>query len=74
MNIEVNNGRLLINKHDFGEVLREVDGFYVWYPATFTGYLSQEVCAAITDKLKELNAPWQADINAYFDRDFDREE
>jgi hypothetical protein len=52
-----------VNKVNIGELYIEADGFYVFQPAEYkTGYWPEWVLRSIADKLRELNAEWQAEI------------
>ena len=67
MNIEIIDGKLLLNGHHFGEVLRETDGFYVWWPPKEnTGYFSQQLLLSIVVALEQLNAPWTKELDVIF--------
>jgi len=49
-----------------GEFIPEVDGLYVFYPTPkAAGFYSEELLRALADKLKELNAPWQKQMEVY---------
>jgi hypothetical protein len=50
-----------------GEVLRDVDGFYKWWPLHKEGYLDEGVLLEVAHLLKGLNQSWENEINEYFD-------
>ena len=46
-----------------GELCKEVDGYYVWYPDVYRGgYWSEWLLRAIADKLRELNKEWHEQV------------
>ena len=49
-----------------GDLLVEVDGFFVYYPIQNGGAWESHVMRAIADKLDELNKPWQQQIDKHF--------
>ena len=50
-----------------GDILCKEDGFYDWWPIHRNGCLSAAFLRNMADLLDEMNAPWQRDIDAYFD-------
>lgn len=52
-----------------GQLLMEVDGFYVFYPDLNGGFWQEHVLKQLADKLKSLNEKWNAEINEYFNRE-----
>lgn len=62
-NIKTNGGLKL------GEFYREVDGFYVFYPARTSGFYSEEYLGALIFELQQLNAPWKENIRKYFENE-----
>ena len=53
------------NNVDMGIFYQEIDGYFVWLPIQRGGYLPAEMLLAIGNKLVELNAPWDAQVQAY---------
>lgn len=51
------------NGVSIGELLREVDGFFVYYPIQNGGCWESHVMRPIADKMDELNKPWQDQID-----------
>jgi hypothetical protein len=47
-----------------GEILCEVDGYYVFYPELNGGYWSEHILRAIADLLGTMNAEWDAIVQA----------
>ena len=41
-----------------GQILKEVDGFYVFYPNGHDGFWEEHVLRALADLLRDLNLPW----------------
>lgn len=56
----------MCNSVKLGEILREVDGWWVFYPEPGGGFWSADILRSIVTKLDELNAPWERELNAYF--------
>jgi hypothetical protein len=53
-----------------GEFVTDVDGFVYWWPSAkpeHDGHLSPHQLRFLADELDRRNAPWQAQINDYFD-------
>ena len=51
-----------------GEFVADVDGFvYYWPDGSHHGHLSAHHLRWLADELDRRNAPWQAQIDAYFD-------
>ena len=50
-----------------GQILREVDGFFVFYPEQHGGFWPAHMLREVSNKLYELNEPWEKQINDYFD-------
>lgn len=48
------------------DIYQEIDGYYVYGPLNFKGYLSEHHLLKIVEILKELNDPWDRQINEYF--------
>jgi heme/copper-type cytochrome/quinol oxidase subunit 1 len=46
-----------------GLLMKEIDGFYVWYPPENRGGYEPFILRAIADKLDELNKDWKDQIN-----------
>jgi len=58
-----------INGVDLGALVKEVDGFYVWYPNRKQyGFWSAYVLRDLADILDDLNKDYEKEINEYFDR------
>ena len=53
-----------------GELICKEDWFYDWWPPMPSrgGFWSQTDLKQIADKLFELNAPYQAELDAYFSK------
>lgn len=49
-----------------GDIVKEVDGFYVYYPEIRGGYWSSHMMREIADKIDELDAPWQKEMDKYW--------
>jgi hypothetical protein len=46
-----------------GEVYREVDGYYVWWPESAGGgFLDEHFLRSMADKLHELNRQWDEQV------------
>lgn len=63
--------RATVIKHheqDNKDIIPGDDGFYVFWPDRFTGAFSAANLRAIADRLDELNAPWEKEINDYFEK------
>ena len=45
-----------------GEVYREVDGYYVFWPVWSGGSWSEGFCRSMADKLQELNKDWHEQV------------
>lgn len=56
-----------------GHALIKEDGFYDFWPDLKGGFWSAYVLREIADKLDELNAPYEAQINEYFEQERLRE-
>lgn len=55
-----------------GDFLMKEDGFYDWWPNAELGpggFWSAWMLRAMAEKLDELNAPYQAELNAYFEQE-----
>lgn len=58
---------LYCNSVRLGEIIADVDGFLVFFPERERqGFWSEEVLIQLGLKLRELNAPWQKEINDFF--------
>lgn len=52
-----------------GDILKKEDGFYDFWPLKRPGcYWPAHLLRAIADKLDEMNAPWQKEIDDYFSK------
>jgi hypothetical protein len=47
-----------------GEFLMGDDGYYTFWPELRAGYWDQMILASLVQKLKELNDPWDQQIQA----------
>lgn len=54
------------NGAPMGEFYMEVDGYYVWDPQLRGGFIPSEMLRALSDKLDSLNAPWDKQVQEYF--------
>ena len=52
-----------------GEVISGDDGFFAFWPELRGGFWEAHVLRAIADNLDKINAPWEKQIEAYFDND-----
>lgn len=50
------------NNLPVGEIYREVDGFFVFWPYTVTGFYTEQFLREVADKLRELNKEWNETI------------
>lgn len=55
------------NSVKLGEILRDVDGYWYFWPELRGGYWAAPHMRWIADKLDELDAPYEAELKAYFD-------
>lgn len=55
------------NDKHLGELYQEVDGYYVFAPDGQGGWDSRGM-RTIANKLDELNEPYDAEVNAYFEQ------
>jgi len=58
--LETNNGSLV------GKIEPADDGFLYFWPELRAGFWSEELMRDIADKLKELNKPYNDELNQYF--------
>lgn len=49
-----------------GDILQKEDGFYDFWPELRGGYWESSIMREIADKLDALNAPWEKEIDNYF--------
>lgn len=61
-NPEIAYNVFLYNGVELGQFLREVDGFFVFYPNLNGGFWEAWVLNGIAAKLDELNKPWEETI------------
>ena len=54
---------VLSNKVVLGEIFAKEDGFYDFWPDIKGGYWPAWLMRIIADKLDEMNAPWQKQID-----------
>lgn len=52
---------------NIGQLLREVDGYFVFYPEQRGGFWPEHMLIEIAGMLHTINANWNAEINQYFD-------
>jgi hypothetical protein len=45
-----------------GRIYKEIDGFYVWSPASDSGFLNEHVLTAMAKYLAARNAVWEWQI------------
>lgn len=48
------------------DIYQEVDGFYVYGPISFRGFMSSNHLRTIADELDKKNEPWQQHLDYYF--------
>ena len=60
---------VIVNSKRCGELCIKEDGFWDYYleEDNNSGYLPAWFLHAVADKLDELNASWEEDINTYFE-------
>lgn len=58
---------LYMNNVKVGEVYKEVDGYYVFTPVR-GGYWKSHNMREVADFLDNLNAEWDAEVQAYFNK------
>lgn len=66
VNITENLYLVFVLDHYVGRFIRDVDGFFYYDPFHEPGLWSEYHLRLIVDKLKELNAPWNEEIERYF--------
>ncbi len=49
------------------DIIPGPDGFYVFWPERILGAMGAPHLRVIADELDRLNAPWEKQINEYFD-------
>lgn len=49
-----------------GEILREVDGYFYFFPEPMGGFWQSHGMREIADKMDEMNKPWDQEIDLYF--------
>ena len=57
------------NGKHIGDIAKDVDGYYYWWPLTRTGAWQAYALREIADLLDEMNADWDAEVQAYFEED-----
>lgn len=63
-----NDGTYLVeadNGVKAGEILQGDDGYYQFWPEPRAGYWPAYAMRAIADKVDEINAPWEAEIQKF---------
>lgn len=45
-----------------GEVLRDIDGYYKWWPVSRGGYLDEGALRLIANFLRDLNKEWNVQV------------
>lgn len=58
---------VMINGVKVGEILRDYDGYWYFWPEMRCGYWMAPHMRWIADKIDELDAPYEAELKAYFD-------
>jgi len=56
------------NGVDMGELYKEIDGYYVYWPIDRKGFWSSVPMRIIADKLDELNADWDREVKEFFEK------
>lgn len=56
-----------------GHLLMKEDGFYDFWPDLKGGCWSAYVLREIADKLDEINAPYEKELNEYFEKQKEKE-
>lgn len=51
-----------------GNILADVDGYYKFWPDSNNGYWDELLLDTISNKLKEMNKAWDAEIEQYFSK------
>lgn len=49
-----------------GDFVINDDGYWVFFPELKGGYWDEYILQLLADKLKEINEPWDKEIQAYF--------
>jgi hypothetical protein len=57
------------NSVELGQLLMEVDGYFVFFPECSGGFWNESILNQIAEKLGELNKEWDATVNEYFSQD-----
>ena len=57
---------------EVGEICMVEDGFYQFFPVSSQGYWPSWAMRELADKIDELNAPWEQDIEDYFNGAIDK--
>lgn len=66
--VDFSDGTLrYVNGVNCGKIIKEVDGYYVWYPKQDGGCWESAFLRKIADLLDGLNKEWDDQIRAYFD-------
>lgn len=55
--------------HDRGDFVRDVDGFWYYWPTHNTGHYSAHILREIADELDRINKPWDEEITAFFEEE-----
>ena len=50
-----------------GEILMKEDGFFDWWPEQRGGYLPSHFLRAVAEILDEMNAPYEAELERFFE-------
>jgi len=58
---------LFDNGVKMGEILRDHDGFFYFWPEALNGFWAAHIMRQIADKCDELNAPYEKEITLFFE-------
>jgi hypothetical protein len=66
--LENEQQRIVRLAHERGDIVAGDDGFYVYWPTRNTmGAVDAHQLRILADELDRMNAPWQAEIDKFFD-------
>jgi len=51
-----------------GDIQMDVDGYYYYWPIMKPGFWASHFMRAVADKLDELNAPYDKELEEYFSK------
>lgn len=66
MKLTLDNNCVIMNRLCIGEIHKEVDGYYVFTFARRPGAWTSNNLKEIADFLDNLNAEWDAEVQAHF--------